>query len=150
MLRLYYIIFLLFFFLGTNASASSSRNLSISADQEVYEALPTLTRLYSQRYNVAVAIAFNPSIQLIGDIDSGESVDVIVSAKQDLIDSLKQKGVVDIYNGGYLSREDDANKYYQVLIIAGENMDVGREFLKFLKSDKASSKMLQNIGFAVN
>ena len=48
-----------------------------------------------------------------------------------------------------LATRNDQNIFYQALVIAGDNMDVAREFLKFLKGKEAQS-VLKNNGFLTN
>lgn len=218
-------------------------------------ALTKIARIYSQKSNVIVSVNFSSSIDLISDIDSGEPSDVFISANPHWIESLRQKGLVDVYNIGYIASDElvlatlksnpnvpaelnknlplqnalailnknkstliidndgsssgvyaasflanlsfdgikifnklledkspflnviksneenyalllssqiknqndfqilaatkDVNIFYQALVIAGDNMEVAREFLKFLKSDTAK-KMLKDNGFIVN
>ncbi len=219
-------------------------------------ALTKISRLYSQKSNVIVAINFNSSSDLISNVDSGEPADIFISAHSGWIETLHQKGLVDVYNNSYiagdnlvlitsksnpnlpeelrsekLSLEDaltvlnrnkstlildyegnssgkisndliknsafldirlfhklaedkspilkilrgnaesyglllksqikdqsdfqilaakkDGNVFYQVLVIAGDNMEIAREFLKFLKSDGAK-KTLGESGFIVS
>lgn len=48
----------------------------------------------------------------------------------------------------YLSYLDDNQFFYQALVIAGDNMEIGREFLRFMQSERAV-KILHNSGFTV-
>jgi ABC-type molybdate transport system substrate-binding protein len=48
-----------------------------------------------------------------------------------------------------LASKKTINIFYQALVIAGDNMEVAREFLKFLKSAEAK-KALEQSGFIVN
>jgi ABC-type molybdate transport system substrate-binding protein len=45
--------------------------------------------------------------------------------------------------------KEDLLMHYQAFIIAGNNMDIAREFLKFLKSNKAK-KIFLDSGFSLN
>ncbi len=246
----------IFLFFATAAHATPSRNLTIFAEPNLSIALTKIARAYSQKANVIISINFGSSSNLISNIDSGEPVDIFVSAHKGWIDSLHQKGVVDVYNIGYiaydylalvtlktnpnlpsqlikkktllsealsildknkaaiilddegnssgffaknfldqatfsnikifskiaedktpflaivrnnpenyslllqsqvknkndlqiLASEDKKNIFYQALVIAGDNMEIAREFLKFLKSDQAKI-ILKSSGFTVN
>jgi len=248
-------IFLLTF-LNSNSFASQSRNLTIFAEPNMVLALTKIARLYSQKSNVIVAVNFNSSSDLITNVDSGEPADIFISAHSGWIETLRQKGLVDIYNSGYIASDNlvlvtaknnpnvpeelrnpkisledaltilnrnkstlildfegnssgkfsndliknsifdnlklynkldedkssisssiksdlesyalllesqikndlyfqilaikkDENIFYQAMIIAGDNMEIAREFLKFLKSDAAKKILVQN-GFLVN
>jgi molybdenum ABC transporter molybdate-binding protein len=246
------LIFLLSFFcFGNNSFATPSRNITIFAEPNMAIPLAKIARLFSQQSNVIVALNFNPANDLINDIDSGEPADVFISAHSGLLFNLRQKGVIDVHNIGYVARDNlvlvtvedsegvpsalsekkltleqslkvldrnrailmidnvsnssgkfsqsflaqarlpnlkivkkedrgaifnilkseknryalllasqiynqknlqvlaekkDVNIFYEALVIAGDNMEVGREFLKFMKSDLAK-KILQESGF---
>ena len=47
-----------------------------------------------------------------------------------------------------LATQKDKNIFYQAFVIAGDNMDVAREFLNFLKTPN-SKNILRNSGFIV-
>lgn len=238
---------LLILTIGTQYShAITSRNLTVSAEPNLALALTKIARIYSQKSHTIVSVNFNSSADLISDIDSGEPADVFISAHSNWIESLRQKGLVDVYNIGYIARDklvlaalktnseisansslvdalkfldqtkanliidndatssgffaknflsnldlkniqlfakvaedktnlisniknsdhgyslmlasqaanepslkiiasnNDENIFYQALVIAGDNMDVAREFLKFLKSNDAKSILKEN------
>jgi len=237
------------FFCGLHHSsyAAISRNLTIFAEPNLAIALTKITRIYSQKSHTVVSINFNSSLDLINEIDSGEPADVFISAHPNSIESLRQKGLVDVYNIGLVARDKlvlttlksnkssissnfpledalkfldqsksnlvidsengssgffaknfisrlnlgdlqifskvaedrtslittiknseggyslmlatqainepnlkiiaaakDENIFYQALVIAGDNMDVAREFLKFLKSNDAKLILKQH------
>lgn len=48
-----------------------------------------------------------------------------------------------------LTTKKDEKIFYHALVIAGDNMEIAREFLKFLKAD-AARKILEQNGFIVN
>ena len=47
-------------------------------------------------------------LNLVGTIDSGDPADVFISAHSGLIESLRQKGLIDVYNVGYIARDEIA------------------------------------------
>lgn len=251
------ILLITFLLFGASIShAAPSRNLTIFAEPNLAVALTKISRAYSQKANVIIALNFGSSSNLINNIDSGEPVDIFISAHKGWIDSLHQKGVVDVYNVGYIAQDSlvlvglksnpnlpaqlmktkpspqealtilnenratiilddegnssgffaknffdqstfsnikifskiaedktpfltiirsnpenyslllesqiknksdfhiiadgaDKNIFYQALVIAGDNMEVAREFLKFLKSEPAKN-ILKSSGFIVN
>ncbi len=246
MCRIFLLTFLLISFVSQNSYAVNSRNLTIFAEPNLALALTKIVRIYSQKSHTIVSVNFNSAADLIAEIDSGEPADVFISAHSSWIESLRQKGLVDVYNIGYiardrlvlttsktnstlssnfpledalrvldqnkatlildnegsssgffaknllarldlnniklftklvedkttlltsiksnnqnyslllasqvnnetdlqiLSQEKDENIFYQALVIAGDNMEVAREFLKFLKSDVAKSILKEN------
>jgi len=250
-------IFLVLLFFAPNSFAATSRNLTIFTESNMVFALTKIAHLYSQRANVIVSTNFNSAADLIANIDSGEPADVFISAHSKSIQTLRQKGLIDVYNIGYVARDElalttsknnknlpaqlqqqislnealkvlsqnkfallldsegsssgkfsrefvannpnfsnlklskksaedrsqivssikadpsqyalllasqvkndsdlkilsasnqDPKIFYQALVIAGDNMEVAREFLKFLKSDEAR-KIFAEAGFELN
>ena len=130
-----------------NSFANPSRNLTVFAEPKMALALTKITRLYSQKSNTIVSTNFASAPELIASIDSGEPADVFISAHSDSIELIKRKGLADVHNVGYVAK--NGNIFYQALVIAGDNMEVAREFLKFLKSDVAKT-ILKEIGFGVD
>lgn len=101
-----FVTFLLFCFgFNGNAFAAPSRNLTVFAEPNLALALTKIARLYSQKSNIIISINFNSSADLINEIDSGEPADVFISAHPDWIATLRQKGVIDIYNIGYIAKD---------------------------------------------
>ena len=90
---------LILFLLLTNISyAKDSNNLIIFAESDLAIPLVKIIRKYSKENNVVVSINFDSSFDLINKIDDGEPADIFVSSHKDWVDSLKQKGVIDIYS----------------------------------------------------
>lgn len=109
---------LAFLFLDFRAFANSSRNLTIFAEPNISLALTKIARLYSQKHDVVVSITFNSSADLISSIDSGEPADIFISAHSDWIETLQQKGLVDVYNTALVAKDS------LVLITAKSNGNV--------------------------
>ncbi len=109
--------FLTFLFFDCSAFANS-RNLTIFAEPNISLALTKIARLYSQRHDVIVSVNFNSSADLINSIDSGEPADIFISAHPDWIETLQQKGLVDVYNTGLVARDS------LVLITSKSNRNV--------------------------
>ncbi len=107
-----------------NGLASNSRNLTVFAEQNMVLALTKIARLYSQKNNVVVSINFNSSLELLNDVDSGEPADVFISANSAMIDSLRQKGLIDVYNVSYIARDK------LVLVTSKNNTNIDGRLLK--------------------
>ena len=135
-MNFFYRIFLILIFLTQNSFASPSRNLTIFAEQNMVVALTKITRLYSQQFNVIVSTNFNSSLDLINDIDSGEPSDVFISAHTGLIENLRQKGLVDVYNIGYIATDQLA------LVTSKSNQKIIAELLTEKLSLEESLKIL--------
>lgn len=103
---------LLFLLLNSPSHAFTGRNLTIFAEPNLAIALTKISRLYSQQHNIVLALNFASSIDLVEEIDGGEPADIFISAHSDLIENLRHKGIVDVYNIGYFAEDD------LVLIIA--------------------------------
>jgi molybdate transport system substrate-binding protein len=100
-------IFLFSFFLifSQNSFANNSRNLTVFAEQNMVPALVRIAGIFSQQNNVIISVNFNSSLESVNDVDMGEPADVFISAHSTLIETLKQKGLVDIYNVSYIARD---------------------------------------------
>ena len=100
--------------------AGYSRNLTIFADQNLMFPLIKIARIYSQKNNAVVSISFISTAEedkildedfssnednIISKIQAGEPVDLIISANKNIINNLKQKGLLDFYNTGSFSAE---------------------------------------------
>lgn len=96
---------ILFFGLQQNSYAIVSRNLTIFAEPNLAIALTKIVRVYSQKSHTIVSVNFNSAVDLINEIDSGEPADVFISAHPSSIESLRQKGLVDVYNIGFIARD---------------------------------------------
>lgn len=96
---------LTFFSHTTQHSFAASRTLTIFAEQNMVQALTKIVSLYSQENNIIISINFNSSSELIDDIDMGEPADIFISGHLGLIETLKQKGLVDIYNVSYIAQD---------------------------------------------
>jgi molybdate transport system substrate-binding protein len=135
-MKIFYRVFLILIFFTQNSFASQSRNLTVFAEQNMVVALTKITRLYSQRANVIISTNFNSSLDLINDIDSGEPADVFISAHSGLIENLRQKGLVDVYNIGYIAADQ------LVLVTSKSNQKVIPELLTGKLSLEESLKIL--------
>lgn len=92
------ILFSLFISIASTSFANNNRNLTIFAEQNMVKALTQVVTLYSSKNKVTVLINFNSSSELVNEIDLGEPADVFITGHLGLIDTLKQKGLVDVYN----------------------------------------------------
>ncbi len=99
-------------------------------------ALVKISRLYSQKNHVIVSVNFNSSAELMNSIDSGEPADIFISAHNGWIDSLKQKGLVDIYNTGHIASDK------LVLVTSQNNHNIFPQLLDQKLSLENSLKIL--------
>lgn len=88
------------------AHSSSGKTLTILAEQSMAVALTKIARLYSQLSNVIVSVNFGTAYDLVNDVDSGDPSDLFISAHEPSIETLKQKGLVDVYNIGYFASDN--------------------------------------------
>jgi molybdate transport system substrate-binding protein len=121
MARILLAITLIFFLFAENSFALPSRKMTVFAEPNMVEALTKISRLYSQQNNVIVSINFSSSADFINEIDLGEPADLFISAHADWIEILRQKGLVDVYNTGYIARDE------LVLVTGKSNTDVPAE-----------------------
>ncbi len=248
MLRAFFAVILSLIFLNSSclAATTTGRSITVFAEPNLAIALTKIARIYAQKTHTVVSVNFNSAYELVNSIDSGEPADVFISAHPQSIESLRQKGLVDVYNIGFIARdklilaalksntlassnfpfegalrfldqsksdliidnegsssgffaksllnklslqnirlypkiiedkttiisslkssdngyslllssqydedndlqilaeEKTGNIFYQALVIAGDNMDIAREFLKFLKKDEAKKILREN------
>lgn len=128
--------FFILLFVHQNSFAANSRNLTIFAEQNMSLALTKIARIYSQKTNTIVSLNFNSSIDLINEIDSGEPADVFISAHHGWIESLHQKGLVDVYNVGYIARDE------LILITSKSNPNLPSELISKKLSLEESLRIL--------
>ncbi len=98
-------VFFLLLLIPQNSFSAASRNLTIFAEPNMALALTKIARLYSQHSNSIVSVNFNSSYDLMSDITAGEPADIFISAHSGWIESLRQKGLVDVYNIGYIASD---------------------------------------------
>jgi molybdate transport system substrate-binding protein len=98
-------LLIIFTFFSFSSYASQGRNLTIFAEPNIALPLTKIARQYSRISNVIVSVNFNSPDNLIHNIDVGEPADLYISAHLKWIENLHQKGVVDIYNVGYIAQD---------------------------------------------
>ena len=104
-MKLFRLFLAIFLFYTSTAIASSSRNLTVLAEPSMVDVITKISRIFSQKSNVIVSVNFNSSADLVSEIDYGEPADIFISAHPTWIESLRQKGLVDIYNIGYIASD---------------------------------------------
>jgi molybdate transport system substrate-binding protein len=114
-----FIILLLF-----SSSFANGRNLTIFAEPNMVMALTKISRVYSRISNTVVSVNFNSLDDPIYNIDSGEPADVFITAHKGWIESLRQKGLIDIYNIGYIASDRLA------LATSSKNNNIPQELLQ--------------------
>lgn len=135
-------LFSLLCIFAQNSFANNSRSLTIFTEQNMASALTKVASLYSQKNNVIISINFNSSYELINEIDMGEPVDIFISAHSGMIDTLKQKGLVDVYNISYIAQDKlnlviKKNSPNIDKRLLGENISL-RDALRILDEEKAT------------
>ncbi|MFT6106185.1 MAG: molybdenum ABC transporter molybdate-binding protein [Rickettsiales bacterium] len=118
--------------------ANKTENLTIFSEKGMEYPLVKIARLYSEQKNTVVSINFDQSSQLIRDIDDGEPADVFISSDPDLIETLKQKGLVDVYNLVNIAED-------KLLLVASKNnKKINIEELKKLPKSHEILQILSN------
>ncbi len=96
---IFFTIFLVITLLPFGLSAKNyTRSLVVVAEPNMFHALTKIARIYSRENNVVISVSFDSSNQSIDAIDSGEGIDLLISANYFRIKELRQKGLFDIYN----------------------------------------------------
>ena len=88
-----------------SAWASNSRNLTVFAEPTMASPLTKIARIFSQKNNVIISINFSSAFDLVNEIDQGAPANVFVTAHPQIIDNLRQKGLVDVYNVAYIAND---------------------------------------------
>lgn len=136
-------ILLLTLFLSLFSASSfsaTSRNLTIFTEQNMVTALTKASRIFSDNHNVMISINFDSSSDLIDAIDLGEPADIFISAHTNLIDNLKQKGLVDVYNIGYIAQD------HLVLVTSKNNPVVDKRLTKNNINFREAIAILNEVG----
>jgi molybdenum ABC transporter molybdate-binding protein len=129
-------ILILILFFSNSSYAKESENLTIFAESNLAVPLVKIIRKYSQERHVIVSINFRSSFDLIKKIDEGEPADIFISSHNDWINSLKQKGLIDIYSISNISEDS------LVLITSNKN----KKFLESKIDKKNLSSIFTNLG----
>lgn len=133
---------LIFFISFCSFTANASKNLTIFSEPNLAVAMTKIARHYSKKYNIITSINFNSPYNLIGDIDMGEAADVFITANDEVIESLKLKGLVDIYNIAVIGQDylnlvtSNNNKLISPILYNNDNDII--ESLKILNKKKAT------------
>lgn len=133
-----FLISLFFVLFSINSFAMQSRSLTVFTEQNMVPAFIKISRLYSQKNHVNVAINFNSSEELISDVDSGEPADIFISAHPAWIETLKQKGLTDVYNTGHIASDK------LVLVTSQNNRNVPLSLLQPNLSLEEALKILND------
>jgi molybdate transport system substrate-binding protein len=98
----YFVAFFLFFFIS---KANANKNLNIYAEANLAPAMVKIAKIFSTENNVVTSLNFDSSINFIENLNNGDSFNVFVSANVNTIESLKQKGLIDVYNIVYIASD---------------------------------------------
>lgn len=135
-------ILIILLLISSSAHASQSRTLTIFAEAHIALPLTKIARQFSRASNVIVSINFTSADNLIYNIDNGEPADIFISGHGTWIETLHQKGVIDIYNIGYIAQDQlviATTKENDLIPPALTNGDIGfAETLKVLNDNKAA------------
>jgi len=97
MIRLVFLISLLFVNFAHGKDVEIE-NLTIFTEPNLSDAVIQISRLYAKRNNIVVSSNFKSASLLIDEIDFGEPADIFIAGHRQWIESLKQKGLIDVYN----------------------------------------------------
>jgi len=125
-------------FTMAESKANAVRNLTIYAEPNLFVALTKIARIYSQNFAVNVSVNFNQSLDFIDEIDSGEPADIFISAHPIFAETMKQKGLVDVYNVGYIANDE------LILITSKDNKQLSLKFLNNSLDLEDAIKLIDN------
>ncbi|MFM7621064.1 MAG: substrate-binding domain-containing protein [Alphaproteobacteria bacterium] len=107
----------------SQAQGNAVRNLTIYAEPNLFVAFTKIARIYSQNFAVNVSLNFNPSLDFVDEIDSGEPADIFISAHPIFAETMKQKGLIDVYNIGYIANDE------LILVTSKDNKELPVKFI---------------------
>ncbi len=128
------------FFFTTKVYALENRNLTVFAESNMALALTKIVRIYSQKSNSIITINFNNSYDSLSEIESGEPADIFISAHPIWIASLRQKGLIDVYNISHIANDQLA------LVTLKSNPKIPPEILRGKLSVEKALKILDELG----
>lgn len=135
------LLFLIFININ-NSKGATSRNLIIFSEPNLSKVLALVAREFSQKNNTIISINYNSAFDLIDEIDIGSPVNIFITAHPQIIENLRQKGVVDVYNVAYVASDSLAlctnkanNSYPTELLKKNINFD---EALKLINKNQLS------------
>jgi molybdate transport system substrate-binding protein len=135
-------VFLPLMFFCSVASAKTPTapiNLTIFAEPNMTYALTEIARSYSNNRNAVISINFNSSFELIQNIDFGEPADIFISSHPFWIETLKQKGLVDVYNLSNIAKDQ------LVLITSVKNKKITNDIVKDADPISETLREISNI-----
>ena len=94
-------LFILMFLVCANiAQAKDGQidNLTIFTEPNLSDAVIEISRLYAKKNNIVLSSNFKSASLLIDEIDFGEPADIFIAGHRQWIESLKRKGLIDVYN----------------------------------------------------
>jgi len=133
-------LLLIFFCETVNAKKPSSQiSITIFAEPNMTYALTEIARSYSNNRNMVVSINFSSSFELIQNIDFGEPADIFISSHPSWRETLKQKGLVDVYNLSNLAKDQ------LVLITSINNKKITNDIIQDADPIAETLRKLNNI-----
>jgi molybdenum ABC transporter molybdate-binding protein len=96
--QLFFFFSLIIFIFSTNAFALNARNINVYSDPNLAPAIIKIARDFSQKNNAIITINLDSSADFLNNLDEESYFDVFISANSFVIDALKQKGLIDVYN----------------------------------------------------
>ena len=85
--------------------AVNTRNINVYADPNLSSALIKIARDFSQKNNATITVNLDSSIDFLNNLDEESGFDVFISANSFIIDTIKQRGLVDVYNIFYVTSD---------------------------------------------
>jgi len=92
-------------FLINNSFAATARNINVYSDPNLASAIIKIAREFSQKNNATITINLDSSADFLKNLEDESSFDVFISANSSVIDTLKQRGLIDIYNIFYVTSD---------------------------------------------
>ena len=95
----------LFLLMPNYSWAVNARNINVYADPNLSSAIIKIARDFSQKNNATITVNLDSSIDFLNNLDKEAKFDVFISANSFIIDTLKQRGLIDVYNIFYVTSD---------------------------------------------
>jgi molybdate transport system substrate-binding protein len=102
------------------------KNLTIMADPSLTVVVSLIARDYALKNNVAITTIFSPINEQIRAIENGDASDIIITAKPAFMDSVQQKGLIDVFSKRNIARNN--------LVLAGVSTNFTKPNLQNAKN----------------
>ena len=115
--------------------------ITVMADRSLTVPITLLARRYALTHHLSVSTVFGSTKNHIKKIEDGEDANVLIAARAGWIDTLQQKGLIDVYSRSTLARNR--------LVLAGSEFELRAIDLSQAKTIKAFTDQPSDFVFGI-